>query len=110
MDKQVGKSNSTESIFSTKGGRTEPDAIEVPKIELPKGGGAVRGIDEEFKVNAANGTASFELSMRVNASRLPIWKLNGGSLGGTGSLLQSVEFDGYLTLAEGTDQVHLALP
>ena len=43
MDKQVGKSDSSASIFSTQGGRTEPNAIEVPKIELPKGGKPLQG-------------------------------------------------------------------
>ena len=40
--------------------------------------------------------------------KLPAWSLNGGSLGGDGSLLQGVEYDGYLTLADSADTVHLA--
>ncbi|MES2832064.1 MAG: SpvB/TcaC N-terminal domain-containing protein [Pseudomonadota bacterium] len=87
MDKQVGnKSDSSESIFSTQGGRTEPNAIKVPKIELPKGGGAVRGIDEEFKVNAANGTASFSIPLPVAASRgvAPTLRIAYSSGGGNG--------------------------
>ena len=86
MRKQVAKSDSSESIFSTQGGRTERNAIEVPKIELPKGGGAVRGIDEEFKVNAANGTASFSIPLPVAASRgvAPRLRLAYSSGGGNG--------------------------
>ncbi len=87
MDKEVGnKPDSSESIFSTKGGHTKPDAIEVPKIELPKGGGAVRGIDEEFKVNAANGTASFSIPLPVAASRgiAPKLRIAYSSGGGNG--------------------------
>ena len=56
----------------------------------------------------ANATGSFEVVLAVNAGKLPIWNLNGGSQGGNGSLLQGVEFDGYLTLADGADNVHLA--
>ena len=87
MDKQAGnKSDSSASIFSTQGGRTEPGAIEVPKIELPKGGGAVRGIDEEFKVNAVNGTASFSIPLPVAASRgvAPKLRIAYSSGGGNG--------------------------
>jgi hypothetical protein len=35
---------------------TKSNAIEIPPISLPKGGGAIKGIDEKFQVNAANGT------------------------------------------------------
>jgi len=44
----------------------------------------------------------------VDPSKLPTWTLNGGSQGGNGSLLQSVEFDGYINIAEGSDNVHVA--
>src|SRR5439155_16332412 len=56
----------------------------------------------------ANSTASFDVTININASKLPIWNLNGGSQGGNGSLLQGVEFDGYITLADNTDNIHLA--
>jgi hypothetical protein len=56
----------------------------------------------------ANSTRSFALTLNVNANKLPVWNLNGGGQGGTGSLLQGVEFDGYLTLADRTDNIHLA--
>ncbi len=32
-----------------------------PTITLPKGGGAIKPIDEKFSVNAANGTAGFSI-------------------------------------------------
>lgn len=38
-------------------------AIQIPSIELPKGGGAIRGIDEKLVVNAVNGTASFSIPL-----------------------------------------------
>src|ERR1051326_906466 len=44
----------------------------------------------------ANGTRSFAVTLNVNASKLPVWNLNGGSQGGNGSLLQGVEIDASL--------------
>lgn len=44
-------------------------AIEIPEISLPRGGGALKGIDEKFEVNAANGTASFTIPLPVSEGR-----------------------------------------
>jgi RHS repeat-associated protein len=43
--------------------------LKIPKIELPKGGGAVRSIDEKFRVNAANGTSSYSIPLPFQRSR-----------------------------------------
>jgi len=57
----------------------------------------------------ANGRKSFEVKMRIDPSKLPVWTLNGGFQGGNGALLTTFEYDGYLTLDGGTDsKVHLA--
>jgi hypothetical protein len=48
---------------------TESNAIEIPQISLPQGGGALKGIDEKFEVNAANGTASFNIPLPVSPGR-----------------------------------------
>lgn len=45
------------------------DNITVPKIELPKGGGAIRGIEEKFQVNAVNGTAALGIPVPLSPSR-----------------------------------------
>ena len=37
---------------------SKSNAITIPSITLPKGGGALKGIDEKFQVNASNGTGS----------------------------------------------------
>jgi len=50
-------------------GKAKSTAIEIPAISLPKGGGAIKGIDEKFSVNAANGTASFSLPLPVSPAR-----------------------------------------
>ncbi|HEY0856792.1 MAG TPA: S8 family serine peptidase [Albitalea sp.] len=54
-----------------------------------------------------NGSASFNVQLSVDASKLPAWTLNGGSQGGNGPLLQSVEFDGYLTLSDASGAIKL---
>lgn len=51
----------------------------------------------------ANGTAAFTLSLVLDASKLPAWNLGAAANQGTGALLQGVEFDGYITVADGTD-------
>jgi len=48
---------------------TKSNAIDIPSIALPKGGGAIKGIDEKFQVNAANGTISFGVPLPIAAGR-----------------------------------------
>jgi len=55
----------------------------------------------------AGGKKNFKVTLTIDPSKLPTWTLNGGSQGGNGALLQTVEFDGYLTIADGTDTVHV---
>ena len=43
--------------------------IQAPAISLPKGGGALKNIDEKFTVNAANGTASFSVPLPFSKTR-----------------------------------------
>lgn len=51
----------------------------------------------------ANASAAFLLTARVDASVLPAWNLGSASNQGAGALLQGVEFDGYVTVADATD-------
>ncbi|MGH9664843.1 MAG: S8 family serine peptidase, partial [Bryobacteraceae bacterium] len=55
----------------------------------------------------ANGSASFNLLATATSAALPVWTLNGGSNGGNGELLNTVEYAGYLTFSGGGDTVHL---
>lgn len=55
----------------------------------------------------AGGTGSFTLTMRVDASKLPDWNLGLASTQGNGSLLQAVEFDGYISLNDAAGSVSL---
>ncbi len=40
-----------------------------PSVSLPKGGGALKGIDEKFTVNAVNGTSSLQIPLPFTAGR-----------------------------------------
>jgi virulence plasmid B protein len=48
---------------------TKPGAPRLPSISLPKGGGAIRGIDEKFSVNPSTGTASFSVPLTTSPGR-----------------------------------------
>jgi len=74
------------SFLSTDRGKTKSNAIEIPAINLPKGGGAIKGIDEKFTVNAVNGTASFSIPLPFSAARgaSPTLNLSYNSGGGNG--------------------------
>jgi subtilisin family serine protease len=54
-----------------------------------------------------NGTAKFKVRLKTDVGKLPVWTLNGGNRGGDGFRLQDVEFDGFITLADATDSIHL---
>jgi subtilisin family serine protease len=53
----------------------------------------------------ANGTASFTLTMKVDASKLPLWNLAFPGNQGNGALLNAVEFDGYISLNDAAGSV-----
>jgi subtilisin family serine protease len=55
----------------------------------------------------ANGSANFNLTLQVNAAALPVWDFFGGQNTATGSLLQTVEYAGYLTFTSGSEHIHL---
>jgi len=43
--------------------------LEIPEMRLPAGGGAIRGIDEKFSVNGANGTATMTIALPLTPNR-----------------------------------------
>ena len=67
MDKE--NHNSFSEFPETVKGERKSHAIEAPSISLPKGGGAIKGIDEKFSINAVNGTASFSIPLPFSPSR-----------------------------------------
>ena len=56
----------------------------------------------------ANSSATFNVKVKVDVTKLPTWDLNGGSRGGDGYRLQGFEFDGYVNIADATDNIHVA--
>lgn len=69
MNKETKNQNSFSQFLKTDREKTKSNAIEIPSISLPKGGGAIKGIDEKFSVNAVNGTASFSISLPFSPAR-----------------------------------------
>ncbi len=69
IDHNKSKSNTHSIDGLTQARATKSNAIEIPSLSLPKGGGAIKGIDEKFKVNAANGTASFSIPLPITPGR-----------------------------------------
>lgn len=85
---------------------TKTNAIEIPQISLPKGGGALKGIDEKFQVNAANGTASFSIPLPLSPGRNGFQpSLSLGYNSGAGSSLFGAGWDlGYPSIQRKTDK------
>jgi RHS repeat-associated protein len=49
--------------------QTQSGTIDIPQLQLPRGGGALRGIDEKFAVNSSNGTASLTIQLPLTPNR-----------------------------------------
>lgn len=64
-----GESNHSTLTTLSQERATKSNAIEIPQVTLPKGGGALKGIDEKFQVNAANGTASLSIPLPLSPNR-----------------------------------------
>jgi len=43
--------------------------LQIPVITLPKGGGALKGIDEKFEINTSNGTAGYSIPLSISPGR-----------------------------------------
>lgn len=69
MNRETENQNSSAQFLKTDRGKTKSNAIETPSIALPKGGGAIKGIDEKFSVNAVNGAASFFIPLPSSPAR-----------------------------------------
>ncbi|MFF0284090.1 SpvB/TcaC N-terminal domain-containing protein [Rhodococcus aetherivorans] len=61
----------TTPLAPTDGDRPAENSFTVtaPKVELPKGGGAIRGIGEKFAANPVTGTASFTVPIATSPGR-----------------------------------------
>ena len=54
---------------STFGDSAIPSAVQAPKVTLPKGGGAIRGIGEKFDANPVTGTGTLTVPIAVSPGR-----------------------------------------
>lgn len=63
------------------GNKAEPlQPFVAPAITLPKGGGAIRGIGENFAVNPVTGTGSLTVPIGHVAKPLRLWSAMGAFL------------------------------
>lgn len=60
---ETNQNSSPENKFKSLNG------LELPSISLPKGGGAIKGIDEKFSVNPVNGSANFSIPLPLSQGR-----------------------------------------
>jgi RHS repeat-associated protein len=51
------------------GSEAKPTPFTPPQIDLPKGGGAIRGIDEKFSANPVTGTGSLSVTLALSPGR-----------------------------------------
>jgi subtilisin family serine protease len=69
--------------------------------------GAVRLIVPPVAAVGPDGSRNLSVIMMIDPRKLPDWVLDGGPNGANGPLLKSNEFDGYLTVTGGGDEIHL---
>jgi minor extracellular serine protease Vpr len=69
--------------------------------------GAVRVIAPRTLRVGGGETEDFTVRLIVDPSKLPVWAIDGGFGGGNGPSLQSVEYDGYVRIRDGSDDIRL---
>lgn len=71
--------------------------------------GAVDVSHPEAVVVPPGGTATFEVTLAIDGATLRAWTANSGSRGNNPSFLNTLEYDGYITLSSATEEdLHLA--
>jgi RHS repeat-associated protein len=61
--------NGADSGNGNNGSGAKPSPLTPPQISLPKGGGAIRGIDEKFAANPVTGTGSLSVALALSPGR-----------------------------------------
>jgi subtilisin family serine protease len=69
--------------------------------------GAVRLLVSPATVVGGGDRGTVTVLLVIDPQKLPDWVLDGGPNGANGPLLKQNEFDGYLTITGGGDQIHL---
>lgn len=67
----LGNRNTSRAAFAGNGqdSQGKSNFNQIPAINLPKGGGAIKGIDEKFQVNAFSGTSGFSIPIVFSPGR-----------------------------------------
>ncbi len=60
---------SNQNEVSEKGSSSNDFSVMAPNIELPKGGGAIRGVGEKFAANPVTGTGSLTIPIATSQGR-----------------------------------------
>lgn len=84
----LGKSIPGNTTPSSEQGNTANNTKSIPSVSLPKGGGAISGIEDKFQVNAITGTSSLSIPIPLSPSRnsfMPSLGLNYNSGSGNGT-------------------------
>ena len=66
----AGGSQATSSPAQGGGSENDASPFAPPQITLPKGGGAIRGIDEKFAANLATGAGSLSIGLALSPARM----------------------------------------
>ncbi len=61
--------NNKQQTNPTDNSQQDKFTVQAPQISLPKGGGAIKSIDEKFSVNSSNGTAALNIPLPFSSSR-----------------------------------------
>lgn len=69
MSEEKGNQNSHSQGHEVKERTTASNAIDIPSISLPKGGGAIQGIGEKFATNPVTGTGSMTVPITTSPGR-----------------------------------------
>jgi len=69
IEQNRSSSSSQSTTSSSQSPQEKSFQIAAPSISLPKGGGAIRGIDEKFTANPATGTGSLSIPLALSAGR-----------------------------------------
>lgn len=66
---EAGGTKSSTEIPASRAKPREVESVKLPTLELPKGGGAIRGIGEKVSTNVAMGTAGVSVPIRTSPGR-----------------------------------------
>ena len=83
------------------------DVSSIFRYDNDAASGAVRILTPGSVTVPPFGSTTFDVVLRIDASKLPYWTFFGGANAGNGPLLQSVEFDGFITLKDSRDTVRM---